>query len=91
MADRVGIPVRLRMEESEMPSNAYFVQSCPTCGRTLQVRVQYLGRMVTCRHCRGEFVAMDPVDGRKPPPDSGIGLLERAENLLATFDSRQAG
>lgn len=75
---------------SDMPSQTYFVQECPTCGRTLEVRVQYLGRSVSCRHCRGEFVAMDPSMGQVPE-DSGIALLKRADELLATFKAREAG
>ena len=27
-----------------MPGGTYFVQECPTCGRSLQVRVEYLGK-----------------------------------------------
>jgi CheY-like chemotaxis protein len=34
-----------------------FMQSCPICGRPLQVCIDYLGRLVTCQHCRGQFVA----------------------------------
>lgn len=74
-----------------MPSSAYFIQSCPTCGRSLQVRVQYLGRSVSCRHCRGVFVAADPSDGHEEPRDSGIGLLRRADELLANLHGREAG
>ncbi len=50
----------------------YYLQSCPTCGRRLQVRIEYLGKQVICYHCHGSFVALDPdlnespVDGQKP-------------------------
>ena len=27
-----------------MPHSTYFVQGCPTCGRRLHVRVEYLGK-----------------------------------------------
>ena len=37
-----------------------FVQSCPTCGRKLEIRVDLLGRAVACQHCQAEFVAADP-------------------------------
>ena len=43
-----------------MPNATYFVQECPTCGRRLQIRVEYLGKRVVCQHCQGKFVAMDP-------------------------------
>jgi hypothetical protein len=71
-----------------MPSKPYFLQECPTCGRSLEVRVQYLGKMVACRHCRGSFVATDPSD-RHDPANSGIALMKRADELLATFAARE--
>ncbi len=60
----------------------YFSQPCPICGRSLEVRVQYLGRNVVCRHCHGEFEACDPESTSYPPESSGINLLERVEKLL---------
>jgi hypothetical protein len=65
----------------------YFVQECPTCGRQLQVRVVYLGKRVTCRHCRAEFRACDPHSPEYPPSDSGLALLARADQLLAAIPS----
>ena len=40
-----------------MASGTYFVRSCPTCGRNLEVRVELLGRDVECVHCGASFVA----------------------------------
>jgi hypothetical protein len=68
-----------------MSWNVYFYQVCPICGRSLQVCVEYLGRMVLCRHCRGEFRATPMNDGdhassesgRRPLPSTG-GLLDPA-------------
>lgn len=60
----------------------YFVHECPTCGRSLEIRVEYLGRLLSCRHCRGQFVASDPADNR-PPRFTSESLLRRAEELLA--------
>ncbi|MCA9187734.1 MAG: response regulator [Pirellulaceae bacterium] len=65
-----------------MPSPTYYIQECPICGRTLQVRVQYLGREVTCMHCRGEFTACDPDSGPCCSNGSGADVLRRAEMLL---------
>lgn len=65
-----------------MTRNTYFVQECPTCGRNLQVRVQYLGKQVVCQHCGARFEACDPSSGAYPPPSSSLSLLERAEQLL---------
>lgn len=64
-----------------MPGGTYFVQECPTCGRSLQVRVEYLGKRVTCKHCSGKFEAVDP-STMNLPAESGISLLDRAEELL---------
>ncbi len=75
-----------------MPSPLYFVQECPTCGRSLQVRVSYLGKQVVCQHCHGRFAAYDAAAGAPPPPsisDSGM-LLRRADELLETVRQRQA-
>ncbi len=67
-----------------MSRNTYFVQECPTCGRKLEVRVQYLGKQVLCQHCGARFEAYDPGSAAYPPPASSISLLERAEQLLQT-------
>ena len=42
-----------------MPGATYFVQECPTCGRRLQIRLEYLGKRVVCQHCQGTFAAAD--------------------------------
>src|SRR6185295_14434910 len=42
-----------------MSKSAYYIQECPTCGRSLQIRVEYLGRQVVCQHCRAQFLATD--------------------------------
>ena len=65
-----------------MSRSTYFVQECPTCGRNLQVRVQYLGKQVVCQHCGARFEACDPSSGAYPPPSSSLSVLERAEQLL---------
>lgn len=73
-----------------MSRSTYFVQECPTCGRNLQVRVQYLGKQVVCQHCSARFEAYDPTSGAYPPPNSSISLMERAEQLLQTASASQA-
>lgn len=60
----------------------YFVQECPTCGRSLQVRVDYLGKRVVCQHCHAKFEACDPSSASYPPMESSLSLLARAEQLL---------
>lgn len=69
-----------------LSSDIVFHQPCPVCGRTLQIRVQLLGRRVYCQHCGGGFVAHDESLGRTAPARSRIEaadeLLERASALL---------
>jgi hypothetical protein len=65
-----------------MPRSTYFVQECPTCGRNLQVRVEYLGRQVECQHCHARFDASEPGSASFTDSESSLSLLERAEMLL---------
>ena len=70
----------------------YYVQECPTCGRSLQIRVAYLGRKVVCQHCNRNFEATDPATNRVPAEQSGIDMLRRADELLQSYaQQRQAG
>jgi hypothetical protein len=72
----------------------FFVQPCPTCGRNLEVRIQYLGRKVVCQHCRAEFLAQEglsaapgeTVPTEAPAAETRSPLMARAEQLLALFD-----
>jgi hypothetical protein len=66
-----------------MPRIAYYYQDCPTCGRSLQVRVEYLGRTLCCPHCRGGFRAVDPSSVPLSSGDGQFDLMERANALLA--------
>jgi DNA-directed RNA polymerase subunit M/transcription elongation factor TFIIS len=75
-----------------MSMATFFIRECPTCGRCLQIRVEYLGRLVRCKHCDRHFHALDPsVSGHYQ--DSGAAALERANELLASLDAQreQAG
>ena len=66
-----------------MSSSIYFVQECPTCGRSLQIRVEYLGRRMVCEHCRGRFTARDPANATL---DATEDLLRRADALLHSLE-----
>jgi len=70
-----------------MPKSTYFVQECPTCGRALQVRVEYLGKRLVCQHCGGALIASDP----EGAPSRASRLLDRAEELLQTAARRAPG
>lgn len=67
-----------------MAESTYFVQECPTCGRNLRIRVEYLGRSVVCQHCKRSLVARDP----DASGDVGSGLLQRASELIDRADQR---
>lgn len=68
-----------------MPRSTYFVQDCSTCGRKLQVRVEYLGKKVACQHCGARFVAADQAEV-DVHSDSEVSLIDRADELI-----RQSG
>ena len=59
-----------------------FTRSCPTCGRRIQIRGALLGKLVACRHCNAEFVAMvtDDTAGRV---DEAQRLMDRVESVLS--------
>lgn len=57
-----------------MASGTFFVRSCTTCGRSLEIRVELLGKKVECVQCGAEFVAREENDD----PDA-----ERVEQALA--------
>ncbi len=71
-----------------MSNATYFVQACPVCGRRLQIRVEYLGKSVVCRHCQGQLVAADPANVRCDQPEYGSALLRRANELLESIEQR---
>ena len=56
-----------------------FTRSCPTCGRRIQIRGALLGRVVACRHCNAEFVAM--------AADDSVGCVDDAQRLMDRVDS----
>ena len=72
-----------------MSRSTYFVQECPTCGRSLHVRVEYLGREVVCQHCHGRFEAADPANTGFSPTKSSSNLLRRADELLDSISPRR--
>jgi hypothetical protein len=73
-----------------MPNPTYFLQPCPTCGRRLQIRVEYLGKRLVCQHCQGEFEAVDPTNNRYDCAGHQNSLLRRADELLETVAQRRA-
>ena len=72
-----------------MSNPTYFAQACPTCGRHLQIRVQYLGKKVVCQHCQGHLTAADPANVGCDGVESGNALLRRADELLELISPRR--
>ena len=74
-----------------MAKCAYFVQECPTCGRSLHIRVEHLGKQVVCQHCRGQLLAHDrsAAPCEPPPIAPPISLLDRADELLDLASQRR--
>ncbi|MEW4561798.1 response regulator [Bremerella sp. JC770] len=60
----------------------YFVQSCPTCGRKLQVKVEYLGLEVSCQHCGASFTSQDPAMVGAPLENPVDDALHKADAFL---------
>ena len=56
-----------------------FYQECPTCGRSLRVAVKYFGRVMSCGHCGGQFVA-NPDEMRSTAP------IDPTASARVTFD-----
>ena len=69
-----------------MSQLTYFLKICPTCGRKLQVRVEYLGREMMCNHCGADFIASDEIT-TPTPDDSGDGIIARIDQLLDAENS----
>jgi len=74
-----------------MPNSTYFVQECPTCGRRLQIRVEYLGKKVVCQHCHAKLEARDSSDSDARGVSPSQRLLRRVDELLDVAALRQAG
>ncbi len=71
-----------------------FTQSCPTCGRRIEIRAALLGRTVGCQHCKAEFIAEPGFQGGGKEEiaemDSSDDLLARADQLLQATDKPSA-
>lgn len=62
-----------------------FTQSCPTCGRRVQVRASLIGYTVACQHCNAEFLAEADADDhpeRAEPVAFADPLMTRVEEAL---------
>ncbi|TWT93156.1 response regulator [Neorhodopirellula pilleata] len=66
-----------------------FTQSCPTCGRRIDVRASLLGCTVACQHCGAEFTATAN-EHHTIERDSGEELLKRVEMALRKAEEASA-
>jgi hypothetical protein len=73
-----------------MSKRVYFVRECPTCGRHLHIRVEYLGKKVVCQHCHGKLEAQDPAASDSPATEPAQALLRRADELLQCVSHHEA-
>ncbi len=64
-----------------MPT-AHFYQECPTCGRHVRIKAEYLGRRMSCLHCQGEFTASDRESRFEAAETRSGSLLQTMESLL---------
>ncbi len=71
-----------------MSRATFFLRECPTCGRRLQIRVEYMGRSVRCKHCEAMFDADDPSQP-KLVPGLEVSLMDRANQLLESHDANR--
>jgi hypothetical protein len=73
-----------------MANSTFFIQGCPTCGRRLLIRVEYLGKNVVCQHCQGQLVATDPASVQIDAVQNRSALLRRADELLQSVARQNA-
>jgi ribosomal protein L37AE/L43A len=67
--------------ETAMTKATYFVRACPTCGRMLEIRIELLGKEVSCQHCNAHFEATAWNDHREK--DRHLDrLMARADQYL---------
>jgi rRNA maturation protein Nop10 len=68
--------------ETKIPAKNIYLQNCPVCGRPLEIPAEYRGRELNCRHCGGQFTAIDPSSPFFAAQNSTSALLRRADRLL---------
>lgn len=71
-----------------MSSSVRFAKICPTCGRTLQIPVELLGKDVCCQGCGAGFRAsVTDFDSRTGAPE---GIDQRVDRLIQAADKQLA-
>ena len=72
-----------------MSSSTFFAQDCPTCGRKLLIRVEHLGTLLVCQHCRGQFYARDPASVSIDEAVESSTILRQTDEFLAAVGRRR--
>lgn len=72
-----------------------FTQSCPTCGRRIQVRASLMGCDVRCQHCDAVFVAQEDsmqssMPSRITEDFNSDPLMSRVEQALSRAEESTA-
>ncbi|TWU54612.1 hypothetical protein Poly51_33310 [Rubripirellula tenax] len=63
-----------------------FTQSCPTCGRRVQIRASLIGYNVACQHCNAEFVAEADADDHSSMNESNVPRAIVPDPLMARVE-----
>ncbi len=66
-----------------MSSSVRFAKVCPTCGRTLQIPVELLGKDVCCHGCGAGFRANSSNESK---PKHSEELDQRVDRLIQEAD-----
>ena len=69
-----------------MSNSVRFAKTCPTCGRTLQIPVDLMGKDVCCHGCGANFRAM--TSEVRPKLREPEGIDERVDRLIQAADQR---
>ncbi len=67
-----------------MSSSVRFAKVCPTCGRTLQIPVELLGKDVCCHGCGAGFRAIASDESVKS--GMGEGIDQKVDRLIQAAD-----
>src|SRR5689334_3549370 len=63
-----------------MSTSSHFRTPCPQCHRDLKVRLEYVGKQVTCKHCGLVFTVPAPREeapSARAPEGDELSLLEQ--------------
>lgn len=83
------MPLAKDLRRPKVASRAYFLGECPTCSRKLEIRVELLGKRISCQHCGATHVASNAEN--RPTNDQKIDqLLARAKAYVDSVESPHA-